>query len=76
MDFLRAKGCARRLGITTKTWYKWQELDPTFPKPVIKTPGYVVWREEDVAAYQQLLIEQNRSGSMPPPDEGKDKKVA
>lgn len=71
MQFLRAQDCADRLGISRKTWYDWWDSGLAFPEPVIKTAGYVVWLEEDVTAYQELLIRERRSGYVKPDDRKK-----
>ncbi len=62
MKLLRSKDCAELFGVHHTTWEKWVELDPTAPKPAIKTRGWVAWNEDEVLVYQSLLIKEGRSG--------------
>ena len=64
MRLLSARDCANMFSVTTKTWYEWVRNDPTAPRQAIETPRFSRWRDCDVAAYQETLIAEQRTGYM------------
>jgi predicted DNA-binding transcriptional regulator AlpA len=62
MQEMSAKDCAGLFKVKPKTWYEWCRYDPTAPRPVHHAPRFTRWNEEDVLAYQALLIAENRTG--------------
>jgi predicted DNA-binding transcriptional regulator AlpA len=59
---MSANSCAKMFDVTTKCWYQWVRNDPTAPKPVHVAPRHTRWDEEEVLAYQALLIREGRTG--------------
>ena len=57
MIYLSAKDCAKLFGIKVNSWYRWIRCDSTAPKRAIRAPRYTRWNEDDVLAYQRLLME-------------------
>jgi predicted DNA-binding transcriptional regulator AlpA len=64
MNFLTAHDCANLFRVTKKTWYEWVRCDTVAPKPVLTASHYTRWNEDDVLAYQKILIAEQRTGYM------------
>lgn len=52
-SFLTDMDLAARYGVHRSTPWRWAKTDPTFPKPVILTPGCTRWRLSEIAAWEQ-----------------------
>lgn len=47
----------RLFGVSKFTVDKWRREDPDFPKPVINRHAMIRWRESDIIAYMDGVIE-------------------
>lgn len=44
---------ARRYGVHRSTPWRWLRSDPSFPRPVVLSPGCTRWRLGDLLAWEQ-----------------------
>lgn len=50
--FLGVKKVADRYDVSRSTVWRWVKSDPSFPKPVVLSPGTTRWSLEDLAAWE------------------------
>lgn len=43
---------ARRFGVHRSTPWRWVKSDPTFPRPVILSPGCTRWKLAEIEAWE------------------------
>lgn len=48
---------ARRFGVHRSTPWRWCKTDPTFPQPIVLSPGCTRWRLSDIEAWEQRRAE-------------------
>jgi prophage regulatory protein len=51
--YLSDQQVARRYGVHRSTPWRWVKADPTFPKPVILSPGCTRWKLVDIVVWEQ-----------------------
>lgn len=50
--FLSDTQIAARYGVHRSTPWRWSKTDPTFPQPVILTPGCTRWKLSELEAWE------------------------
>jgi predicted DNA-binding transcriptional regulator AlpA len=50
--FLTDRQVGERYNVTRTTVWRWRKVDPTFPKPVMLSPGCVRFRLADLEAWE------------------------
>jgi predicted DNA-binding transcriptional regulator AlpA len=50
-NLLTAKEVATRLRRTTWTIWRWEKIDPEFPKRIVLSPGSIAFFEDEITAY-------------------------
>lgn len=53
---IRLTEALERTGFTRSTWYRQQDIDPDFPRPIKLAPRCIGYLEEEVVAYIDHLI--------------------
>ncbi len=51
--YLSDQQVAHRYGVHRSTPWRWVKADPTFPKPVILSPGCTRWKLVDIVVWEQ-----------------------
>ncbi|TPE47166.1 AlpA family phage regulatory protein [Amaricoccus solimangrovi] len=44
---------AARYGVHRSTPWRWTKTDPTFPQPIILSPGCTRWKLSDIEAWEE-----------------------
>ena len=51
-NFLTVEDVAARFGVSRSTVWRWQQTNPSFPRPVTLSPGCTRWRLADLEAWE------------------------
>lgn len=51
--FLTDLDLAARYGVHRSTPWRWTKTDPSFPRPVVLSPGCTRWRLSDIDAWER-----------------------
>lgn len=61
--FITDRQVATRYGVHRATPWRWIKSDPTFPRPVVLTPGCTRWRLSEIEAWEAAKIKRSLSES-------------
>lgn len=51
--YMTDRAVARRYGVHRSTPWRWLRSDPSFPRPVVLSPGCTRWRLGDLLAWEK-----------------------